>query len=335
MSNALFGGSFNPYTVGHHAVFKAAQESLGKDNIIIGIAQNPGKKDINRDIVKWKANPAFEGFDSNLVQVVDEPMLADYAKSNYANVLVRSMRNPIDLAQELALADLNKDYGMNTVFVPGESKYSHVSSSAVNSLRSLHKDVNKFFVNDIQHARYLNNKPKRIIVVGDMGSGKSSFIKDCIEPITGPTVDMDKVVKNEMSDIASNYFKGFFFTTPASSIKDVWYDGNETLNKHKKEVTDIILRVMGTESYWDKPCFEISAFTCYEDLDIHYCDSVIVYVDNYESKIPKKRQINETFKTKADTLKNIPKVVDFVIDSNYGETHVNNIVKNIFNTMGW
>jgi len=335
MSNALFGGSFDPYTVGHHAVWNAADRTLGKDKILLTIAQNPGKADKNVHLVKWRANPAFPKFESDLITVATDPMLADYATNQNCDVLVRSMRNPIDLAQEIAMADLNKEYGMDTVFVPGESKYSHVSSSAVNALRALHKNVHKFFVNDMQHARYLNVKPKRIIVVGNMGSGKSSFIKDHLSQKMH-CMDMDSEVKDYLSTEASEYFKKFFAETELDNIENLWYNASctvagEELYKYQQEVSEIILKRM---SVWEKlatECFEVSAFTCYEDLEALYVDSIIVYVAEYESEVPKQRTISPEFLAKVDALKQDPTVVDFVIDPKVEdvETTVSNIIKTL------
>jgi len=48
-----------------------------------------------------------------------------------------------------------------------------------------------YFVDDIQYNRYIECAPKRIIVVGKMGSGKSSYIRDYLHRYE--SVDLDKL----------------------------------------------------------------------------------------------------------------------------------------------
>ena len=189
----LFAGSFNPYTIGHHSVYETAVNTLHNNTIIVGVAQNPNKKGINPQLLKWRMNPAFPYFMSTNVKVVDEPMLADYAIKTGVHTLIRSLRNSIDLVHETDLAVWNKDFGVETIYVPSEKSFDHVSSSAIREIHGLGKDMRDFFVNDIQYNRYKNKKPERIIVVGRMGSGKSSFIKDNFLAFQG-TVDMDALV---------------------------------------------------------------------------------------------------------------------------------------------
>lgn len=308
----LFAGSFNPYTIGHHSVYENAQNILNDSVIIVGIAQNPNKKDLIPQLLKWRMNPAFPYFMSTNVKVVDKPMLADYANENGCSTLIRSLRNSVDLIQETDLATWNKEFGVDTVFIPSDKELDHVSSSAIREIDSLGKDMSKYFVNDIQYKRYKNKKPKRIIVCGRMGSGKSSFIKDKFKNYT--VFDMDKVVAQQVQDGTRSVFKTFFEHTQTENISSEW--DHPSLVPYKQEVVDVIEN-MFDEYTNEMTVFEVSAFTAYEQLEKYYEDSIIIYVQHYENG--KQREVDLDFMVKTMQLQHIPKVTDFIIDDENGK----------------
>jgi cytidyltransferase-like protein len=50
----LYAGSFNPWHKGHQYVYNCACEYFGKDNVIIGIGNNPAKqKTTSAEFIKW------------------------------------------------------------------------------------------------------------------------------------------------------------------------------------------------------------------------------------------------------------------------------------------
>ncbi len=325
MSKFLYAGSFNPYTIGHHSVFSTAVELFGNDQVLIGIAQNGAKADQNPHILKWRMNPAFPYFESSAIKVVDEPMVADYANNIGCKALVRSMRNSIDLVTEVDLATWNKEVGeINTVFVPSGRGMDHISSSAIRSIDALGKDMSEYFVNQIQYERWKTKKPKRVIVVGRMGAGKSSFIKDHFhdEAVT----DMDVVVKNALSEESSTTFKEFFKSTEIPNVSSHW------LRIHMMKAKEEVETIINDELCWggSTGIYEISAFTSY-NLEQYYGDSIIVYVDNYNNG--KQRDIDPNFMSKVKQLQTIPKVVDFVIDQRRGGiAKIISSIKNILET---
>lgn len=330
MKKVMFAGSFNPYTIGHHSVYQNAVNIFGDQNVHIGIAQNPSKPDQNPQLLKWMTNPVFPDFNSSAIKVLDKPMLVDYMNQNGYGVLVRSVRNAIDLVSELDMATWNKKFGgVQSVFIPAEKELEHVSSSAVRSIEALGQPMNDYLVNDIQYKRWKARKPKRVIVTGRMGSGKSSFLKDYEDQfiIRIPNgrfpfreldiYDMDEVVKQRMCETTSRIFQYFFDTTPAHDISYQWMElpkSDKSFARAKDEVLGIIKDCL-TEFSYTHGVYEISAFTAY-NLEEFYNDSIIVYVDNYDNG--KIRKIDQRFRAKATELNTIPKVIDFVIDQKKG-----------------
>ena len=308
----LFAGSFNPYTIGHHSVYENATNILQNDTIIVGIVQNQNKTTINPQLLKWRMSPAFHGFMSTNVKVVNHRMLADYANEIGGATLIRSLRNSVDLVQETDLATWNKEFGVDTVFIPSDKELDHVSSSAIREIHSLGKNMKKYFVNETQYKRYVGYKPKRIIVVGRMGSGKSSFIDDTFDYT--PSFDLDKFVAERVKPDTRQTFQEFFNETPLGDISATWE--HSYMTPYKNEVVGIIDQIF--ETHKDTfTVFEVSAFTSYKELEKYYASSVIIYVDNYDNG--KTRTIDTDFMVKCQQLQTIPSTVDFVINKNNGK----------------
>lgn len=323
-------------------MFENACKVFDNDVVHIGITKNPDKKDMNAHVIKWQTNPAFPYFDSANVKIVDKPLLVDYAGDNGYKCLVRSFRNSIDLVQEESLATWNKSLsGIPTVFVPLDKCLDHVSSSAVRSIDALGQNMSDYLVNEFQYERWKTKKPRRVIVTGRIGSGKSSFLDDFEDSFTvkvkGNTgerhrnleiVDMDQVVKQRISPESAEVFKNFFEQTDRDVILAHWVS-RPILDAPKDEV----VRIIDDELDWryTRGVYEISAFANY-DLEHYYSDSIIVYVQNYDNG--KDREIDHEFMLKALNMHQTPKVIDFVVDlAKDGRDGVRQIVEQINRTL--
>lgn len=300
----LFAGSFNPYTIGHHSVRTNAESMLLETEVHVGITQNPNKPGMNGEQLKWVTNAAFPGFESEKVKVIPHELVAEYAINNGYDGLVRSLRNSIDLVQEVDLATWNKSLGIPTMFIPSDRGLDHISSSAIREIASFGKDMSQYFINDMHYKRWVNGKPKRIIVTGQMGAGKSSFIDeiDCGHV----SIDMDARVKDKMKEGTAEKFRSFFNDTMTKDIRRQWDQPH--MFDVKSEVEQIIFDEL---QFRYNEIVEISAFTSY-NLDKLYEDSVIVYVNKFENG--KKREIDSDLQRKALQLQTPPKYVDFVVN---------------------
>jgi pantetheine-phosphate adenylyltransferase len=140
---ALFAGTFDPYTVGHHSIVVRA---LGMfDKIIVAVGRNVGKShlhDTEERVEKIKNLYANEP----RVEVASyEGLTTDFAKEQGACCLLRGIRSVKDFEYERDLADLNRMIsGIETVLLISEPQYAAISSSAVRELISYGKDVSKF-----------------------------------------------------------------------------------------------------------------------------------------------------------------------------------------------
>ena len=140
---ALFAGTFDPYTIGHHSIVKRAMAMF--DKIIIAIGRNNAKAS-QTDAEKRVENIARIYADEPRVEVVTyEGLTADFAREQGACCLLRGVRSVKDFEYERDLADLNREIsGLETVLLISEPQYSAISSSAVRELIGYGKDVSKF-----------------------------------------------------------------------------------------------------------------------------------------------------------------------------------------------
>jgi pantetheine-phosphate adenylyltransferase len=144
MTIAIFSGSFDPFTNGHLDILKRSSAIF--DKVIIAVAYNCNKTGLIP--FKDRGSLILECIkDLNNVELdIYEGLTSQYAKQKGAKVLIRSVRNSIDLEYEKQIAltnhSLNED--LETVFFIANPKYEHISSSVVKEIYHHKGDISKF-----------------------------------------------------------------------------------------------------------------------------------------------------------------------------------------------
>jgi pantetheine-phosphate adenylyltransferase len=140
-NEAIYPGSFDPWTNGHYEILCQAAPLFRK--ITIAVAVNP-----------LKASPLFTledrlGFIQDIIKDCAPKLSVDwypvkgpgaiytvnYAKKIGAGYIIRGLRNGTDFEQELAMTQVNHDLNPNvrTIFFTDQNS-SHISSSMVRGL---------------------------------------------------------------------------------------------------------------------------------------------------------------------------------------------------------
>ena len=130
MRKAIFPGSFDPITLGHHDIIKRSIPLF--DEIIVAIGVNAEKKYMFS--IEERTRFIEEAFaDEPKVSVVTyEGLTIDLCKKLKANFILRGLRNPADFEFEKAIAHTNSLLSkIETVFLLTASKTSFISSSIV------------------------------------------------------------------------------------------------------------------------------------------------------------------------------------------------------------
>ena len=140
---ALFAGSFNPYTRGHHDIVQRALAIF--DKVVVAVGCNMSKE--NGAACAEERRAAIEKVyadDPRVCAVVYNGLTMDYARSIGATALLRGVRSVKDFEYERDIADINLRLGgIDTVLLVSEPEYAAISSSVVRELMKYGKDVSE------------------------------------------------------------------------------------------------------------------------------------------------------------------------------------------------
>ena len=133
-------GSFDPVTEGHLDVIRRAGALF--DEVVVAVLTNPAKAatftlDERLDMLRESlADPGVR------VESVQDQLLVDYCRSVGAVAVVKGLRSGTDFAYELPMALMNRHLsGLETVFLAGDPRLEHVSSSLVKEVVAHGGDV--------------------------------------------------------------------------------------------------------------------------------------------------------------------------------------------------
>jgi len=141
---AIFPGSFDPYTVGHHDVVMRALPLFEK--VIIAIGTNSKKSKVfSEDLMKEKLSELYSNEPKIDVEVYDS-LTVDLADKYGANFILRGIRNGTDLDYEKSIALTNKKLNnkVETIFLVTSAEYSMVNSSIVREVYQLGRNIDEF-----------------------------------------------------------------------------------------------------------------------------------------------------------------------------------------------
>lgn len=181
---ALYAGTFNLFHAGHYHVYKQACQMFGSNNVYLCAALNKNKAS-NLDFIKWTLNPITPNVIINRGLITDEK----------PDVLIRGLRDTMDLSAEMTMADWNTKLGCQTIFIPCTGELRHLSSS---SLRYLHASGKIDLVKsnipkeiELSYDRWCQgNVPFQSLFCGKIGIGKSTYLKTKHSNV----IDCDKAI---------------------------------------------------------------------------------------------------------------------------------------------
>lgn len=141
---AVYPGTFDPITNGHVDLVHRAAALFEK--LVVGVAESPNKRpafplarrvELAREVLADVHNVEVRGFDS---------LLADFAHTVGAGVLIRGLRAVSDFEYEFQLASMNRHLipDVETLFLTPLEQYGFISSSLVREVSRLGGDVSGF-----------------------------------------------------------------------------------------------------------------------------------------------------------------------------------------------
>lgn len=140
MKRAIFPGSFDPFTIGHHDIVMRGLEIF--DEIIIGIGRNYNKREVFPIADRLAAIQRVYNKESRVRVEVYDGLTVDFASEHQAQFILRGVRSTLDFEYERNIAEANKQLsGIETVLLYTRPEYAHISSTLVRDLHSHGKDI--------------------------------------------------------------------------------------------------------------------------------------------------------------------------------------------------
>jgi len=141
---AIYPGTFDPITNGHHDIIK--RSSILFDELIIAITDDNNKKamfdiperiEMVENIVQGETNIKVEQFNG---------LLMNYAESKNVSVIIRGLRVLSDFEYEFKMAMMNRSLNdtIDTLFLMPNRKYVHISSSLIKEVALLGGNISDY-----------------------------------------------------------------------------------------------------------------------------------------------------------------------------------------------
>jgi pantetheine-phosphate adenylyltransferase len=142
-------------TSGHLDVLERAAALY--DEVVVAVLHNPAKAgtftvDERIDFVE-RALAARGLTDRVRVRAFAERLLVDVCRELDAGVVVKGVRGPADITYEWPMALMNRHLtGVETLFLPGDPAFEHVSSSLVKEVARWGGDVSGLVPDEVRDA---------------------------------------------------------------------------------------------------------------------------------------------------------------------------------------
>ncbi len=144
MSSAIYPGSFDPVTFGHIDIIIRAAKVF--DHLTVSVLNNNVKTPLFsvdervkmlEEVCKDIPNVRIDSFSG---------LLADYARENNTDVIIRGLRAITDFEYELQMAQTNRKLvpHVDTAFLTTSLEYAYLSSTTVKEVAAFGGDISQF-----------------------------------------------------------------------------------------------------------------------------------------------------------------------------------------------
>jgi pantetheine-phosphate adenylyltransferase len=133
---AVFPGTFDPITLGHADIIQRARRIFR--HLIVAVGHNPEKKPwFTADERVRMVSEVIEGMDNVSVEAYEGLTMA-YVRTKAAAIILRGIRDTVDLRDELEAANTNRLVGdVETVFLMTTEQHALTSSTLIKQIVQL------------------------------------------------------------------------------------------------------------------------------------------------------------------------------------------------------
>jgi pantetheine-phosphate adenylyltransferase, bacterial len=144
MPKAICPGSFDPVTHGHVDIITRASGLF--DQVIVVVMINPNKKPAFTATERMEMLRKTTQHLPNVTVDYHQGLLADYARKNNVQAIVKGLRAVTDFEYEFQMAMTNKKLipEADSVFLTTSSDHMYLSSSLVKQVAAFNGDISDF-----------------------------------------------------------------------------------------------------------------------------------------------------------------------------------------------
>jgi len=142
--HAVYPGTFDPITNGHHDLVRRAASIFSR--VVVAIAENPGKQPL-LTLERRLALAREVLADVPHVEVMSfKGLTVEFARQHNLTVIVRGLRAVSDFEFEFQLANMTRHLSddIETVFLTPKEQFTFISSTLVREIAVLGGDVGEF-----------------------------------------------------------------------------------------------------------------------------------------------------------------------------------------------
>lgn len=133
---AVFPGAFDPITNGHIDIIRRAAELF--DEVIVAVGRNPEKAELFTAAERVEMIKHVTDDLKNVRVQSYDGLTFDFVRSVGAKVILRGIRDSVDLRAELQAANTNRLVGdVETVFLMATDQHAMTSSSLIKQIVSI------------------------------------------------------------------------------------------------------------------------------------------------------------------------------------------------------
>ena len=151
-TKAIYPGTFDPITNGHIDIVTRAASMF--DKVVLAIAASPSKKPMFSLDERIALAEQATAHLVNVEVIGFSDLMANFARAQQANILIRGLRAVADFEYEMQLAHMNRHLmpELESVFLMPSKEWSFISSTLVKEVARHHGDVTHFLPVNVHQA---------------------------------------------------------------------------------------------------------------------------------------------------------------------------------------
>lgn len=142
--NALYAGTFDPFTNGHYDIVKRGLDLF--DSLTVVVAVPPSKTPFIAPEKRVEMIKSICGDHPKIKVVSWSRLIVDYARENNIQAIIRGLRPTGDFESEFQMATMNRqlNHDVETIFIATNEHNYYVSSSLVKEIWRHGGDIKNF-----------------------------------------------------------------------------------------------------------------------------------------------------------------------------------------------